>query len=430
MTEKIYNKSCCALPFMHVQTEPDGDIKLCCLAKNTVKNNDGRVFNFGKDKIETFFNSDYMRNVRKNMINDVQVPDCKGCYDEEAAGGISQRQVYTKEWIEKDPSIAETILQSEHNGYMVEPKVKYFDFRFGNMCNLKCRSCGPINSIQILKDAREIEDPNKRNFFMFNEQAIDNINDWYQTPMFMENFKNQEENIRQIYFTGGEPTIIEQNYNILQDLVDKGKAPHVSLIFSTNMTNIQDKFIKLIQQFEKVTFLASCEGYGHIHEYLRFPANWNIFEKNVRRLAQMDYNKVVLMCTPVVQSVNLAYIDQFFEWIENLNQEHGHNRIVTLPIVLTFPRHLDLEILPYDMKQRALAKIEALVARTPRLQNSIHFMGRLNMIRDKCNKDSYDPKQLIKFREYTKMLDKHRGQSLAQTNPELYNLLESLPNEH
>jgi pyruvate-formate lyase-activating enzyme len=364
------------------------------------------------------------------MINDIQVPDCKGCYDEEAAGGISQRQVYSKEWIEKDPSIAETILKAEQNDYYIEPKVKYFDFRFGNMCNLKCRSCGPINSIQILKDAREIEDPNKRNFFMYNEQAIDDINDWYQTEMFMENFKNQEENIRQIYFTGGEPTIIEQNYNILQDLVDKGKAPHVSLIFSTNMTNIQDKFIKLIQQFEKVTFLASCEGHGHIHEYLRFPANWDIFEKNVRRLAQMDYNKVVLMCTPVVQSVNLAYIDKFFEWIEQLNEEHGHNRIVTLPIVLTFPRHLDLEILPYDMKQRALQKIEAFVARTPRLQNSIHFMGRLNMIRDKCNKDSYDPKALLKFREYTRMLDKHRGQSLAEANPELHNLLESLPDEH
>jgi pyruvate-formate lyase-activating enzyme len=265
---------------------------------------------------------------------------------------------------------------------------------------------------------------------MYNEQAIDDINDWYQTEMFMENFKNQEENIRQIYFTGGEPTIIEQNYNILQDLVDKGKAPHVSLIFSTNMTNIQDKFIKLIQQFEKVTFLASCEGHGHMHEYLRFPANWDIFEKNVRRLAQMDYNKVVLMCTPVVQSVNLAYIDKFFDWIEQLNEEHGHNRIVTLPIVLTFPRHLDLEILPYDMKQRALQKIEAFVARTPRLQNSIHFMGRLNMIRDKCNKDSYDPKALLKFREYTRMLDKHRGQSLAEANPELHNLLESLPDEH
>lgn len=426
MSEKIKNNSCCALPFMHVQSEPDGKIKLCCLAKNTVKDNEGKPFNFGKDKIETFFNSDYMKNIRKDMLNNVQVADCKGCYDEEAAGGISQRQVYTQEWIAKDPSIEETMLQSEQNDYYVEPKIKYFDFRFGNMCNLKCRSCGPVNSIQLLKESREIEHPEKNKFFLYNEHEIDNINDWYQTPMFMENFRAQEENIRQIYFTGGEPTIIEQNYQLLQDLVDSGKASRVSLIFSTNMTNIQDRFVKLVEQFERVTFLASCEGFGDVHEYLRAPAKWSVFEKNIVRLANMDPWKTVIMCTPVIQSVNLADITKFFEWIENINDSFGYSRVQILPIILTFPRHLDLEILPLEMKQRALAKLEDFVSKHPRLQDSIHFMGRMNMIRDKCNKDSFDPEALIKFRTYTFMLDKHRGQSLADVNPELYNLLQVL----
>jgi hypothetical protein len=172
MSEKIKNNSCCALPFMHVQSEPDGKIKLCCLAKNTVKDSNGNPYNFGKDKIDTFFNSDYMKNIRKDMLNDVQVADCKGCYDEEAAGGISQRQVYTQEWIAKDPSIEETMLQAEHNDYYIEPKVKYFDFRFGNMCNLKCRSCGPVNSIQLLKESREIEHPEKNKFFLYNEHEM------------------------------------------------------------------------------------------------------------------------------------------------------------------------------------------------------------------------------------------------------------------
>jgi pyruvate-formate lyase-activating enzyme len=426
MSEKIKNNSCCALPFMHIQSEPDGKIKLCCLAKNTIKDNEGNPFNFGKDKIETFFNSDYMKNIRKDMLNNIQVADCKGCYDEEAAGGISQRQVYTQEWIDKDPSIEETMLQSEQNDYSVEPKIKYFDFRFGNMCNLKCRSCGPVNSIQLLKESREIENPEKNKFFLYNEHDIDKINDWYQTPMFMENFRNQEENIRQIYFTGGEPTIIEQNYEILQDLVNTGKASKVSLIFSTNMTNIQDRFINLVEQFERVTFLASCEGFGEVHEYLRAPAKWSVFEKNIIRLANMDPWKTVIMCTPVIQSVNLAGITKFFEWIENINDTFGYSRVQILPIILTFPKHLDLEILPLDMKQQALAKLESFVESKPRLQQSIHFKGRMNMIRDRCNTDSYDPDALIKFRTYTFMLDEHRGQSLSTVNLELYNLIKSL----
>lgn len=428
MTDKISNSSLCALPFMHMQTEPDGKVKLCCLAKRYVTDVNGRPYNFGTDDVNEIFNSKYMQKVRKDMLNGIQVMDCKGCYDEERAGGISQRQVYTKEWLDSEPELATNIIMSENNDYLMDPKVKYFDFRFGNMCNLKCRSCGPINSNQLLKETREIEvnNPHVRKFFLFNDQEVESINEWYQTETFIENFKKQKDNIRQLYFTGGEPTIIEQNYQILKELVDNDKASQVSLIFSSNMTNIQERFIELIMQFKRVTFLASCEGYGDVHEYLRFPAKWSVFEKNIRRLASFDPGKITIMCTPVVQSVNLDKIVDFFKWIELINEEYGHRRIQTLPIVLTFPYHLDLEILPLEMKQHSLQKIEDFVNSCPRLNEDIHFMGRINMLRDKCNKDAFNPNELLKFKEFTTMLDNHRGQSLELVNPELYKLVQEL----
>lgn len=428
MTDKILNSSLCALPFMHMQTEPDGKVKLCCLAKQHVTDENGSPYNFGTDDVNEIFNSKYMRKVRKDMLNDIQVSACRGCYDEEAAGGISQRQVYTQEWFDREPELASNIVISENNDYMMDPKVKYFDFRFGNMCNLKCRSCGPVNSNQLLKETREIEanNPRVRKFFLYNDHEVDNINEWYQTEKFIENFRKQEDNIRQLYFTGGEPTIIEQNYQILKELVDHDKASEVSLIFSSNMTNIQERFIELIMQFKKVTFLASCEGYGDVQEYLRFPAKWSVFEKNIRRLASFDPGKINIMCTPVVQSVNLDRIVEFFQWIESINEEYGYRRIQTLPIVLTFPYHLDLEILPTEMKQRSLQKIEDFINSCPRLSEDIHFIGRINMIRDKCYKDAFNPNELLKFKEFTTMLDNHRGQSLEQVNPELYKLVQEL----
>ena len=428
MSDKMLNKSSCALPFMHMQTEPDGRVKLCCLAKNYVTDDNGKPYNFGHDDVDEIFNSNYMRKVRNDMLNDIPVSDCKGCYEEENAGGISQRQVYTQEWLERDPELITRIEESENNDYKIEPKVRYFDFRFGNMCNLKCRSCGPINSNQLLKESRELEvnHPNIRKFFLYNDQEVENINDWYQTNMFINNLRKQEDHIRQIYFTGGEPTIIDQNYQILQELVDTGKASEVSLIFSSNMTNIQERFINLIMQFKKVTFLASCEGYGDVQEYLRYPAKWSVFEKNIKRLASFDPGKITIMCTPVIQSVNLDRTVEFFEWIETLNNEHGYKRIQILPIVLTFPYHLDLEILPLDMKQQSLEKIETFINKSPRLLDDIHFMGRINMLRDKCNKEAFNPKELQKFKEFTTILDNHRGQTLESVNPALYNLLQEL----
>lgn len=407
------NKSLCALPFLHIMGNPDGKVKLCCLSKDNIN------ANLGHDKIETFFNSDYMKNVRKEMINGNRIPECTNCYLEEDAGGNSQRITYTQEWLTKDPALDSVIKNAEQNDYYVDPKIQYFDFRFGNMCNLKCRSCGPFNSIQILKEVKEITDPNKIKFYG-DTAYLDSINDWYQTDTFKENFKSQADNIKQIYFTGGEPTIIEQNYEMLEYFVNTGNANKITLIFSSNMTNIQDRFIKLITEFDKVRFLASCEGYGAMHEYLRFPANWNSFEKNIKKLAELDNNKIQICCTPVIQSVNLLSITDFFKWIENINNSFGYNRIQTLPIVLTDPKYLDLEILPTELKLEGLHALETYVDSTPRLKNDVHFMSRFNLIKTKCLTNNHNPELLKSFKLFTEMLDKQRNQSLENVNSKLY----------
>jgi organic radical activating enzyme len=427
MSNKIKNSSFCVLPFIHVAADPGGEIKPCCLTRNRNVDATGKPYNLGYDKIETFFNSDYMKSLRKDMMTDVRPTTCQTCYDEESSGGISQRQTYTKGWFEKDPELTQKILDSELQDYQIEPDIKYFDLRFGNMCNLKCRSCGPVNSVQLLKESREIQinNPEIRKYFLFNDKKVDNINDWYQTSEFWENFVSQEDNVEQLYFTGGEPTIIEQNYAILNRLVETGRSQSVSLIFSTNMTNIQPKFLDLINQFKSVTFLASCEGYGNVHEYLRYPAKWSVFETNIRKLAKMDPHRITIHCTPVVQSVNLSQITEFFKWIDSINEEYGFNRVNILPIVLTFPTHLTFEILPYDMKQRALIKLNEFL-KTSRSSLNPHFVGRINVIVDKCNKDMYNETELIKFKEFTLLLDQHREQSLNTVNPELYQLISKL----
>jgi glutamate-1-semialdehyde 2,1-aminomutase len=193
------------------------------------------------------------------------------------------------------------------------------------------------------------------------------------------------------------------------------------------MTNVQERFVNLIQQFKHVRFLASCEGFGDIHEYLRFPAKWSVFENNIRKLAQYDAGKIQIMCTPVVQSVNLLDITKFFEWIESINEEYGFERISILPIVLTFPQHLDFGILPEEMKIEGLSRLETFLATSKYTKHNPHFMGRINFVRDKCLKDSYNEELLHKFKDFTNMLDSHRKQSLANVNPQLYDLLTKLP---
>ena len=286
-----------------------------------------------------------------------------------------------------------------------EPKTFFVTWTLHNFCNFRCSYCpSGLNEGTI----RNVTFEHIKKFFTVLKSKLD---------------PNQKIIIA---FSGGEPTIIEQNYNMLQDLIDSGRADSISLIFSTNMTNIQDRFVKIIEKFQKVTFLASCEGYGKTQEYLRFPAKWSVFEKNIKRLADLDPSKIKIMCTPVIQSVNFDNIVEFFSWIETLNDKYGFQRIQILPIVLNYPRYFDLEILPTKMKQTSFLKLNSFVQRSERLSNDVHFMGRMHVIRDKCNKESFNYQEHLKFKKITNILDNHRNQSLKNINQDLFDLINFL----
>ena len=43
-------------------------------------------------------------------------------------------------------------MNTEERISAITDKIKYFDLRFGNLCNLSCRSCNPTASSQIAKE--------------------------------------------------------------------------------------------------------------------------------------------------------------------------------------------------------------------------------------------------------------------------------------
>ena len=61
-------------------------------------------------------------------------------------GGLSQRQGVTAQWFTDFPDLLEYIEQGVQNDFNVDGTPMYYDFRFGNLCNLKCRTCSPTYS--------------------------------------------------------------------------------------------------------------------------------------------------------------------------------------------------------------------------------------------------------------------------------------------
>ena len=343
-----YSKTFCPYPWISIMTQPTGTVSWCCVARDNFKNDDGSMVDLNKGhKIESVWNSDHMRKIRKQMIEGDVVKGCEHCYDLEDMGFPSYRTNYIRDWFEyseKGEEIHEIIERSINNDYRVEDAPMYLDFRLGNMCNLKCRMCQPQNSSQIQKEYKKIEaaDPSKAQFIKDNftwGQFVDNLTNWEDDPDFLRQVEEWLPGVVKLYFTGGEPTIIERVYWIMEKCVELDIAKDIELVFNSNMTNIQKRFLDLVEQFKNVLMCVSVDAYGHENEYIRGASHWKQVEKNLRTYCASDVIGTVLF-SPVIQIYNVLTITKLLDFIEGLELEYGREVFVTF-LICDYPTSLD-----------------------------------------------------------------------------------------
>lgn len=281
------NKSICVIPWINLSSDTDGSVRLCCSSSAKIKKDDGTNFNLGYDKIEDIINSTCYKKIRQDMIDGVPIIGCEKCYINEKNNGRSERQGHNKVW-GSDINFRQKFKQSI-NKENINTTVQYVDLRFGNLCNLSCRSCYGGASSQFNKEI-EILEKISPTISKFHGTFI-NYNDWYNTDIFDENITNQIKNLKQYYCVGGEPTLIDKNYTILQKMVETGESKHITLVLSSNMTNTKKDFYSFFKHFKKVVLNASIDGAYTMQEYLRYPSNWQQISGNLHKVVDLNTPK-------------------------------------------------------------------------------------------------------------------------------------------
>lgn len=403
------NKSFCALAWTHVAADPDGSVKLCCVQNEHIRKSDGSIYNLGYDKIDDFYNSDHYKNVRNNMLQGNLIKGCEQCYEKEKAGGLSSRLVYNNTY--KD-----IIADSEVSDF----NIKYIDLRFGNLCNLACRSCTPVYSSQLAKEASN-NDKIKKYYGIINDE----MNNWYNTEIFLENFKNHSANLNQVYITGGEPTLIEKNYELLESLIESGSSKNILLKFNTNLTNINSRLLNLLPNFKHVLFFISVDGYKKIQEYLRYPSSWDQIDKNIKKLCNFYKPEILFTPSPVIQAMNLNNITDLFEYFESFNRINNKPIFHIDPIILFNPDFSSFLYLPIDYKKKCWQKIEQWIKNNCKFQHN-RFFSRMKEIENLCHMEYPIDDKPKKFLEFSTIFDENRNQKLEDYNPELYEIMTKL----
>ena len=440
---KNYSKTFCPYPWIHVMTQPSGTVNFCCVANGQIKTDDSFMefdgmqtgtpilLNQGGD-MRDVWNSKHYKHIRRQMDTGERVVGCEPCYDLEDLGIPSDRTNYIKDWLgwhRNADEIERIIEKSRENDYHVDEPPQYLDFRLGTMCNLRCRMCQSQNSSAIYKELKddELYSQEERDFVVKHthwNDFSDYTQPWFDTPEFLDSVEEWLPNVNRLYFTGGEPTIIQRTYWILEKCVELGIAKDIDLVFNSNMTNIQPRFLDLLAKFRDVLMCLSVDGYAQYNEYIRSGSTWSIVDKHIRDYAQSEVVGNILF-SPVVQIYNILNITELLDYAEEITKFSGR-RIDISFLMNNYPKCLDIRNLPKHVRVEGQKRLRDWLNTSKYFKdderNIATVEGIIKALEDE-NVNADAEKQMQIFKEYTELLDSKRDQSFKDSIPDLWRML-------
>ena len=322
----------CVLPWVSLEASPIGTVRPCCLADDELVDDAGEKFSLLTANFKDIQNSGSMRKLREQFLAGERPQTCRKCWNEERAGRTSKRMHTINR-------LKHTIT---HTDWTQDAKpLVFLDLKLGNICNLKCRICGSWSSSQFA--AEEIAQlPRDEQKTSFPYQML-RAGAWpKENESFWQEIDKHLSDIRYIEFTGGEPFMIEQHFDMLQGMVDRGIAHQVEIHYNTNGTQWPDRGPEIWRHFRTVEIALSIDDLGERFEYQRSNAVWSDVVQNLNRFRQLrtECSNIQLQCCSTVNIFNVRYIDQLAHWIVqqefdfvywNIMHDAWYFSIATLP---------------------------------------------------------------------------------------------------
>jgi MoaA/NifB/PqqE/SkfB family radical SAM enzyme len=391
----------CVLPWVSLETSPIGTVRPCCLAENELRDDTGTKFNLATAEFAAIQRSQDMQNLRQQFLSGEQPETCRKCWREERSGRTSKRMHTLDRLKHMLPDQAWTI--------DAKP-LMFLDLKLGNICNLKCRICGSWSSSTFATEelANLGPDQNRKDSFhykMLRQGAWPREN-----PVFWSELAGIADQIRYLEFTGGEPFMIEEHFDLLRSLASAGLAPNIEIHYNTNGTQWPRDAVAVWKSFKTVEIAFSIDDVGARFEYQRTNAVWTEVVENIARFRELRRHapNIQLQVCSTVNVFNVAYLEELSHWIEQQNFDYVYWNMMHEAY------YFSISTLPEEAKrvisQRlTLAQVNA--------RDRLEFDRIVDFMNGAPSLDG----QILRMKIAD--LDRRRGQDLRQVEPELANLI-------
>jgi MoaA/NifB/PqqE/SkfB family radical SAM enzyme len=393
----------CVLPWVSLETSPVGTVRPCCLAEDELVDDAGEKFNLATAKFTAIQNSHSMKELRQQFINQEQPQTCRKCWREERSGRTSKR-MHTLDRLKH--------MLAHETTWTVDAKpLMFLDLKLGNICNLKCRICGSWSSSTFATEELaniKFEDRKSSHHYQMLKQGA-----WpRENSTFWQEIDQVVYHIEYIEFTGGEPLMIPEHFDLLQGLIDRGIAGNIEIHYNTNGTQYPESAADIWQHFKTVEVAFSIDDVGARFEYQRSNAVWAEVEDNIARFKQLrdQYPNIRLQVCSTVNVFNVYYLEELARW----NYSQGFDYIYWNMMHEAY--YFSISTLPERAKAAITTQLRSCGSVSDAAQQEF------NRIVDFMNAGvSLDGSNM---RREIANLDRRRNQNLALVEPEFATLIE------
>jgi MoaA/NifB/PqqE/SkfB family radical SAM enzyme len=394
-------------PWIQLHAQTNGDVGPCCMA---YMDDGNAVANLNENpEIGLAWNSEAMRALRVNMMNDRETRTCLNCYEYEKVGKFSERMQYNRDY----KQYFNRVLQTGPDGHVKAAAVPLIDIRFSNRCNYKCRICSSEYSSLWHEEELRLDrsaKPYPKNLKVAMDEEV-----------FWNSFKKLLPDVKRLHFAGGEPLVMDEHYRTLEHLISIGKT-NLTLSYNTNFSTLKHKghdLPNLWKRFEKVDIWASLDGMGEKGDYQRKGQQWSLIEANIREVQKRCAN-VLFGVNMTVSIFNVLHVPDFYRYLVE-NELADADRINLY--LLQFPYEYSITNLNPNLKRQVRGLYaEFLSAYVSKRGDTGLFSNHMQATVNRM--DSTQDELREKFQDSVRRIDMLRGEDFASVFPELKSMLD------
>jgi len=388
----------CMLPWISIETSPIGTARPCCLAQDEIVKKDGTKYTLRENTLEEIYHSEYMQDLRQDFLAGNKPNTCSRCWDEEAAGRVSKRmnsrirlkEYYNRvEWNNTNPD-----------------QLWFIDLKLGNICNLKCRICGSWSSSKWAKEEIDYVPGIDRKTHLAYKFLQDGA--WpRENPAFWDNLRTLLPNIKYLEFTGGEPFLIQQHFDLLEYAVEHDLAKNIEIHYNTNATVFPEQH-HLWNHFKHVEVAFSIDNTGTRFEYERYGAVWDEVQANINKFNQLRGARLSIQICLTVNIQNVYYLPELCTWINQQTVDHVYFNM------LHDPWHMCISKMTVAAQKLVVDRL-SLAEFTPKQRTEI--LRIIKFIQNGTGSDG------VEFLQKMQQTDDYRNQSFLDTHNEIANAM-------